>query len=139
MADRSNACVIDTSAIVAVHFSEPEAEAFAIRMGASPYRILPPSCIVEFCLLRREGHDMHGWIATFIEEYEVAVLAMTGEIAWLAADAALRFGRGSKHPAKLNFGDCMSYAFARHLNAPLLYKGDDFAHTDIMSALPLES
>jgi len=53
----------------------------------------------------------------------------------MAADAAVRYGRGSGHKARLNFGDCLSYAIAKHLNVPLLYKGDDFSHTDIESAL----
>jgi ribonuclease VapC len=135
MRPATNACVIDTSAIVAIRFREPEAEAFAVRLGASPYRILPPSCIVEFCMLQRIGRDLGGWVANFLDEYEVTVLPMSPEIAWIAAGAATRFGRGSGHPAKLNFGDCISYAFARHLGAPLLFKGDDFIHTDIVPAL----
>lgn len=53
----------------------------------------------------------------------------------LAADAFLRFGKG-RHPAGLNLGDCFAYALAKSLNAPLLYKGDDFGRTDIASALP---
>lgn len=53
----------------------------------------------------------------------------------IAVDAFMQFGRGSGHPAKLNFGDCMAYALAKSLDAPLLYKGGDFALTDIRSAL----
>jgi ribonuclease VapC len=53
----------------------------------------------------------------------------------MAADAFLLYGKGRGHPAQLNFADCMSYAVAKHLGAPLLYKGSDFAHTDIESAL----
>jgi ribonuclease VapC len=49
-------------------------------------------------------------------------------------DAHIRFGKGTGHPARLNFGDCFSYALARRLGTPLLYKGDDFIHTDIASA-----
>jgi ribonuclease VapC len=139
MVAQSSACVIDTSAIVAIRFREPEADVLAVRMGASPYRILPPSCIVEFCMLQRLGDDLNSWIGAFVDEYEISVLPMTAEIAWIAADAALRFGRGAMHPAKLNFGDCMSYAFAKHLDAPLLYKGNDFTHTDITPALTPET
>ena len=56
-------------------------------------------------------------------------------VAEIAANAAERYGRGSGHLARLNFGDCLSYAVAKHLDAPLLFKGDDFLHTDIESAL----
>ena len=52
-----------------------------------------------------------------------------------AKSAYLKYGRGSGHPAKLNIGDCFSYALAKHKNAPLLFKGDDFVHTDIELAL----
>lgn len=135
----SSVCVIDTSAVVALRFREPEAEAIAVRLGASPFRIIPPSCIVEFCMLHRYGSGLREWISDFIVEYEVGILPTNDEIAWIAAEAAEQYGRGSQHPARLNFGDCISYAYARHLDAPLLFKGDDFVHTDITSALPVSS
>jgi ribonuclease VapC len=135
MGASTEACVIDTSAIVAIRVREPDAEAIAVRLGASPYRIMPPSCIVEFCMLHRLGRGLDNWLAAFIEEYEVTVPPMNAEIAWLAARAAREFGRGTGHPAGLNFGDCMSYAFARQLGAPLLFKGGDFLHTDITPAM----
>ena len=53
----------------------------------------------------------------------------------MAIDANLRYGRGSGHPAQLNFGDCFAYALARSRNLPLLFKGDDFIHTDVVPAL----
>jgi ribonuclease VapC len=61
--------------------------------------------------------------------------ALDAAVVRLAADAAEFYGRGTGHPARLNFGDCLAYAVAKHLDAPLLYKGDDFIHTDIRSAL----
>jgi ribonuclease VapC len=67
---------------------------------------------------------------------DLHVPAFSSVMADLAADAAERYGRGSRHPARLNFGDCLSYAVAKHLKAPLLFKGNDFTHTDIESALP---
>ena len=128
-------CVIDTSAMAAILAREPDSVSLAEALGSFPHRILPPSCIVEFCSLRSFGVDMQGWLAAFISEYDVAVLPLDAEIAWIAASAAMRYGRGSGHAAKLNFGDCMSYAFARHFDAALLFKGNDFAHTDIVPAL----
>ena len=130
-----NDCVIDTSALVALFLREPEALEIVSRISASERRLLPPTCMVEFCLLHRLGGDRPKWVAAFIDEYDVAVPLMDASIAWLATNAAIRFGRGSQHPAKLNFGDCISYAFARRFDAPLLFKGDDFRQTDIQSAL----
>ena len=60
---------------------------------------------------------------------------MTAEHAELARTAHRRFGRGSGHPARLNFGDCFAYALAKATGEPLLFKGEDFGHTDIRSAL----
>lgn len=65
----------------------------------------------------------------------IETVAWTAELADLATDAFLRFGKGQGHPAQLNFGDCMAYAVAKSLDVPLLFKGDDFAKTDIRSAL----
>lgn len=135
MPEPAISCVIDTSALVAILAREPEATALIEALGFYPHRILPPSCIVELCALRSLRVDMRAWLAEFIVEYDVAVLPMDIEIAWLAASAASRYGRGSGHAAKLNFGDCMSYAFARHLDVPLLFKGADFIHTDVTPAL----
>ena len=135
MPEPAISCVIDTSALVAILAREPEATALIEALGFYPHRILPPSCIVELCALRSLRVDMRAWLAEFIAEYDVAVMPMDIEIAWLAASAASRYGRGSEHAAKLNFGDCMSSAFARHLDVPLLYKGADFIHTDVTPAL----
>lgn len=70
-----------------------------------------------------------------IDTLRIEISAWTRQHADIAAEAFLRFGRGRGHAAKLNFGDCMAYALAKSLDAPLLFKGDDFALTDIRSAL----
>ncbi|MBX3578962.1 MAG: type II toxin-antitoxin system VapC family toxin [Rhizobiaceae bacterium] len=135
MAEPSTTCIIDTSAVVALLAREPEAPSIVEALALYPHRILPPSCIVELCCLRSFDIDVPTWLADFVAEYEIATLPMTADIAWLAGAAAIRYGRGSRHPANLNFGDCISYAFARHFEAPLLFKGNDFLHTDLTSAL----
>jgi ribonuclease VapC len=66
---------------------------------------------------------------------EIAVIAVTEAHARLAIDAYRRFGKCTQHPAQLNFGDCFSYALAKTLDQPLLFKGNDFSQTDIRSAL----
>jgi ribonuclease VapC len=128
--------VIDTSAIAAIFLREPDAFQLYQQIGRAADRVLPSSCIVEFTMLSRYGGDRQAWLAKLIEVNDLEVPPFTREMADIAASTAERYGRGSRHPARLNFGDCLSYAVARHLNAPLLYKGDDFRHTDIESALP---
>jgi len=71
----------------------------------------------------------------FFKEANISVEPVTLEQARLAREAYRDFGKGSGHPAKLNFGDCFAYALAKATGEPLLFKGDDFIHTDISSAL----
>ena len=77
------------------------------------------------------GRDM---AEALLARFNIAVVPWTDDHAGIAADAFLRFGKG-RHPANLNFGDCMAYALAKSLDAPLLFKGDDFSKTDVKSAL----
>ncbi len=72
---------------------------------------------------------LDAWIAA----RRIAVVPVDHTLAQIAADAFARYGKG-RHPAGLNFGDCFAYALARSLNAPLLFKGDDFARTDVLAA-----
>lgn len=72
----------------------------------------------------------------FLGELSVIIAPVTAEQARLAREAYRRFGRGSGHPARLNFGDCFAYALAKVLDDPLLFIGNDFIHTDIRPALP---
>jgi ribonuclease VapC len=131
--------VVDTSAVVSIYMREDDAEALANKVILADHAMLPAPCLVEFLSLHRLTGDRAFWIEAFIEKYRLTVAPMTAAIAWDAGQAAMRFGRGSSHPAKLNFGDCMSYAYARHLDAPLLFKGGDFIHTDIVPALTVSS
>jgi len=71
----------------------------------------------------------------FVVSPEVRVVWSSFDMYRLAVEAFEKFGKGRGHPAKLNFGDCMAHAVARHYEVPLLYKGDDFARTDIPSVL----
>lgn len=71
----------------------------------------------------------------FMNRFEIEVVPVDVDQARVAREAYRDYGRGSGHPAKLNFGDCFAYALASVTDEPLLYKGDDFVHTDIRSAL----
>ena len=118
--------VIDTSALVAMYRREEDSFSFFKIIRRSASRVLPPSCIVEFRMLHRYGGDRKTWLSALIEAHDVKVPSFTLEMAAIAAEAAERYGRGVGHRARLNFGDCMAYAVAKFLEAPLLYKGDDF-------------
>ena len=72
-------------------------------------------------------------VKEFLAEFKIEIVAVQPDMTPLALDAFRRYGRG-RHPAALNFGDCFAYACAKHHSVPLLYKGDDFAQTDIQSA-----
>ena len=76
------------------------------------------------------------WLDELIEVEEILVWPIDEPIIRLAADAFERFGKGRGHPAQLNFGDCMSYAVAKRLEAQLLFTGADFVHTDLLAAFP---
>ena len=128
--------VIETSALVAIYRLEAEYSRMWKAITAEERRIVPASAVVEFSLLRHVGESRREWLREIIARLRVDVSPINAEVAEIAAEAAARFGRGSRHRAGLNFGDCLSYAVAKHLKAPLLYKGDDFIHTDIQSALP---
>jgi ribonuclease VapC len=86
-------------------------------------------------VLAGRGGDATSWteLDALIVRAEIQVVAQDAELAEAARAAFLRYGRG-RHPAALNLGDCASYALAKHRNLPLLFKGDDFPRTDLLSA-----
>jgi uncharacterized protein with PIN domain len=81
----------------------------------------------------RKGLQAQGLVERFVEESELELVPVATEHAWLACEAFRTYGRG-RHPAGLNFGDCFAYALAKATREPLLFKGDDFSHTDIATA-----
>lgn len=129
--------IVDSSAVVAVVRDEPDAAALTeamlragrLRMSAATY--LETSIVVE---ARRDPVTARV-VDTILSRFGVELEAFTPEQAEIARAAYRDFGKGSGHPARLNFGDCISYALAKSTGEPLLYKGDDFGHTDIRSAL----
>jgi ribonuclease VapC len=126
--------VIDTSALIAIQFDEPEAAAF--KSILRPRTMVGAPTLLEYYLVvgGRFGDDGRREAAALVERLDLAVINFNEEMVAIAADAFMRFGKG-KHKARLNFGDCMAYALAKSLDAPLLYKGGDFALYDIRPAL----
>ena len=128
--------VIDTSALVSIYRREEGRAACEAAITKAPLRLIPVSAFVEFALLQRIGTNRMAWLREAMVNFAIELQPIEAAMADVAAGAAERYGRGGGHRARLNFGDCLSYAVAKHLNAPLLYKGGDFRYTDIESALP---
>jgi ribonuclease VapC len=128
--------IIDTSALIAILRDEPEAKHCAFVIEGNANRRLSAANFVETALVIDGSRDP---IASrrfddLITEARIRVEPVTEAQARLAREAYRDFGKGSGHPAKLNFGDCFAYALAKTTGEPLLFKGDDFIHTDIISA-----
>ena len=127
--------VIDTSALLAILLSEAEKDSFLSAMLADRVRLLAAGNLLEasIVLAARGGEDNVDDLDRFIRDAEIEVVAFDREQVGLARTAWRRFGKGN-HRAGLNFGDCMAYALAKSRHEPLLFKGDDFARTDIERA-----
>lgn len=127
--------VVDTSALVAIMRGEHEAAVFTKILDETVDVRMSAVAFVEtsFVIIGRRADPDLGEIMKFVGALGIEVAAVSLEQAELAVDAFLRFGKG-RHRAALNLADCFSYSLAKSLNVPLLYKGDDFARTDIAAA-----
>ncbi|MGV3579500.1 type II toxin-antitoxin system VapC family toxin [Brevundimonas sp.] len=123
---------VDTSALIAVLGNEPQAEQCETAL-LSNMLVMSAATLTE-CLIVGARPIYRGRMPSLIEELVIEIVPVTEGFAELAASAHLRWGKG-RHPARLNYGDCFSYALAELYDCPLLYVGDDFARTDIRSAL----
>ena len=129
--------VVDSSAVIAWIRAEEQADAIMHAIAEAPSLFMSAFNVFEtktvlsrrFPSLGPEKFDL------FIESLDMRVLPFDASQADIAFDAYLRFGRGSGHAAQLNLGDCAAYALAQSLSLPLLFKGNDFIHTDVASAL----
>jgi ribonuclease VapC len=130
--------ILDASAVIAIIHGEPEAAEFsrlieaAESVSISAANWLEAALVVDGsrnAILSRRFDDV-------LAIAGVAVEPVTEKHARLARLAYRDFGKGSGHPARLNFGDCFAYALAKSSDAPLLFKGNDFGHTDIVPARP---
>ena len=128
---------IDSSALVAILSMEPEGRAFLRVLSASRGAMMSSMSLLEMSLVvtrRIDGPNCWEPLDLLISEAKIEIVPFDAEQARLARAAFLKFGKG-RHPAGLNFGDCAAYALAKSRNVPLLYKGEDFAKTDLVSAL----
>lgn len=126
---------VDSSAIVAIILDEPEATALLEKLMRAPDPFTSIVSKVEASLaltkIGRTGVPAAQMVADFLDRLGIRVVAAEPSMFDHVMEAAKRYGKGSGHPAKLNFGDCFSYAFAKLAQVPLLYKGNDFARTDL--------
>ena len=129
--------IVDTSAIVAVLRDEPDAESFAHAIASAEIRRVSAVNYVEAAAVIDGSRNP---IASrrfddFFREASFTIEAVTAGQALIAREAYKDFSKGSGHPAQLNFGDCFAYALAKAMSEPILFKGQDFIHTDVTPAL----
>jgi ribonuclease VapC len=124
--------VIDTSVLVAILLGEPDAEIFAGAVAADPKRLISAFTALETSIVieAKKGESGGRELDLLIHRAQIEIIALNSEQLELARSAWRDYGKG-RHPAGLNIGDCCSYALAKHAQEPLLFKGDDFAKTDI--------
>jgi ribonuclease VapC len=129
--------IVDTSAIVAILRDEPEARTFAEAIaGASSPRVSAVNFVEAAAVIDSARNPVASRrFDDFMREAQFIIEPVNGEQARIAREAYRDFGKGSGHAAGLNFGDCFAYALARATGEPILFKGDDFRHTDLPSAL----
>lgn len=124
--------VIDTSALAAIFFGEPERHKFLSAITAAGSRLVSATSVLEtgIVLEARQGEAAGREFDLFVVRANLQIVPVDAEQADLARSAWRKYGKG-RHPASLNFGDCFSYALAKASGEPLLAKGTDFASTDV--------
>ncbi len=132
--------VVDTSALIAMIFGEEAAPALRLRLSAETERHISAVSVVEFGTvvggrLTTQRADVQALVWRMLADAGLSVAPVDEAQARLALEARVRFGRGFGAKAGLNFGDSFAYALAKALQAPLLFVGEDFRHTDIAAAL----
>ncbi|MEO7145580.1 MAG: type II toxin-antitoxin system VapC family toxin [Bryobacteraceae bacterium] len=128
--------VIDTSAVLAILLDEPERRSFNERIQADSRRLISAGTLLECAIVMesRGGEAAGRELDLFLHRASFDVVAVDADQAEIARAAYRRYGKG-RHAAGLNFGDCFAYALAKANGEPLLYKGADFARTDVIPSL----
>jgi ribonuclease VapC len=125
--------IVDTSALVVILRLEPDGPRYEAALVASPVNRISAGTFLEVSIVIDRAYDplLSRRLDELLATTSIGIEPVTASQARIAREAYRDFGRGSGHRARLNFGDCFAYALARELNEPLLFKGDDFGHTDI--------
>jgi ribonuclease VapC len=129
--------IVDSSAIIAILRDEPEAPACAKAIASAKARRVSAVSYVEAAVVIDVGRDpvASRRFDDLCREAQLVIEPVTESQARIAREAYRDFGKGSGHSAALNFGDCFSYALAKATGEPLLFKGDDFTHTDLAPSI----
>jgi ribonuclease VapC len=129
--------IVDTSAIIAILRNEPEARSFLEAMSAASTIRMSAGSWLELTVVTTRSGDarISDGADALLARFDVVIEDVTREIATIANHGYRKYGRETRHAADLNFGDCFAYALAKATDEPLLFKGDDFARTDIVPAL----
>lgn len=124
--------VIDTSALITILQNEPETRSFIEAIEAADSRLMSVATFVEISIVIEARHGAEGLrdLDRFTSRAGIELVSLDAEQGQLARGAFTRFGKG-RHRAGLNYGDCFSYALAMAVAEPLLFKGNDFVHTDV--------
>jgi ribonuclease VapC len=127
--------IVDSSAMIAMLFEEPEGHRIDAAIARSAVRRISSAGLLEASMIlqSRRGADGVRDLNLLVAQFRIEIVAFTESQARLAREAFKRYGKG-RHPAQLNFGDCMAYALARETGDELLFKGTDFSQTDIATA-----
>jgi ribonuclease VapC len=131
---------VDSSVVLAIYLKEPDALVLAAAVVDDPDPVISAATLLECSIAVRsrkssESGEAELWLDRLVIELRLRVLAVDEVQSRIARAAHVKYGKGTGHAAQLNFGDCFAYALAKAMDVPLLYKGDDFAKTDIASAL----
>ena len=132
--------IVDTSALAAILLDEPERARLQVTLASSDQAQISAGSWIELTvvLFRKERSELLEIAERLLAAFAIEIAAVDVTQAELARHAYRRFGRGSGHAAKLNFGDCFSYALSKAAGEPLLFKGDDFTHTDVQKVFEAE-
>ncbi|MGH4002884.1 MAG: type II toxin-antitoxin system VapC family toxin [Pseudonocardiaceae bacterium] len=127
--------IVDTSALIAILRDEPEAETFALALAAAQAPRIS-AIYLETAIVIDASRDPIASrnVDDLFTKARLVIEPVTAEQAAIARAAYRDFGKGSTHPAQLNFGDCFAYALAKSAGEPLLFKGEDFSRTDVVPA-----
>jgi ribonuclease VapC len=130
--------ILDSSAIIAIVRRESDREIYLDALLDAEKVAISSSTLLETRIVaQRTGIEgLEEQIVSLILDHSVEIIPFSAAQQTLAAEAHRTFGKGSGHPAKLNFGDCFAYALAKESGEPLLFKGNDFSQTDMKPALP---
>jgi ribonuclease VapC len=130
--------IVDSSALIAILKEEPEAARFIELIDSALHCRISAANYVETAAVVDSNGDpiMSRRFEDFLKQAEIEIEPVTVEQARIAREAYRDYGKGSAHPARLNFGDCFAYALAKDVGEPLLFKGEDFRQTDVTPRQP---